>query len=229
MALFAGRDSLVKGGQAQQVYRFVLNIKGVDAALIKSVSSPKYKVETAAYDLLEYKFNYPKKLIWQPVSFEILQILDQEALSTTISYYMSKVYNSQYYASPMGIGSGQRDLLLPNALFTTRDTIKNFLDNGPADNGYSRTSSEGTVLDFSKIKLQNALGRVEIKTLDEEGKIYESWRLRNAFVTDFQPSDLTYETTNLATVKLTVSYDWAEYGMRGVYAEEDVVSRVFGV
>jgi len=229
MPLFFDKSSLVNGKQAQQSHRFILNIKGVDAAIIREVTVPKYKVTTESYELLEYKFNYPKKVEWQgPVSFDVIQILDDEAVVSTLGYFMSKLYSSAYYASPMGIGTGERDLVLPNSLYNIRDKISSFINNGP-NTGYVRTSNEGTVLDLSKQKLTAALGKVEIKVLDEQGKVFESWRLNQAFITGITPTDLTYDGEKLSTIKVELNYDWASYGFRGVYAEEDSVLRILGI
>ena len=228
MPLFSDRSSLLNGKQAQQNYRFILRVKGVDAALIQNVTTPKYKVSTTSYNLMEYKFNYPTKVEWQgPITFDVLQILDSDLLTSTLGYFMSKVYDSGYYASPMGIGEGKRDLILPNSVYNARSKISTFVNNGP-NVGYVRNSSEGTVLDFSKQKLSAALGTIEIKTLDEEGVVFESWRLNGSFITAVTPTDLSYSNETLSTVKVEVSYDWADYGFRGVYAEEDSVSRILG-
>ena len=64
--------------------------------------------------------------------------------------------------------------------------------------------------------------------LDENGDIFESWRLNGAFITSVESSNLTYADEKLATVKVELSYDWADYGFRGVYAEQDSVSRILG-
>ena len=229
MPLFYDKSSLVTGKQAQQSYRFVLNVKGIDVALIQGVTAPKYKITTTSYDFLDYKFHYPQKVEWQsPISFEILQILDNEAITSILGYFMSKLNNSAYYASPMGIGTGERDLILPNSLYTIRDSISNISNNG-FNTGYDRTPDEGTVLDLSKQKLSKSLGKVEIKILDEEGKNFESWRLNNAFIIGITPTDLSYKNETLSTIKVDIQYDWASYGFRGVYAEEDSVMRVFGI
>ena len=228
MGLFLGKDSLLSGKQAQQVYRFVLNIKGIDVALIQNVTSPKYKVQTTPYKMLEYTFHYPKTAEWEgPISFEVLQVIDQDLVTTTLGYFMSKLYDSAYYASPMGIGTGDKDPLLPDDFYQAKNAVSQFFNNGP-NTGYVRNATEGTVFDFSKQKLRAALGRVEIKMLDEDGAIYESFRLNGAFITSVKPTDLTYDGEKISTVKIDLSYDWADYGRGGVYAEEDAVSRIFG-
>lgn len=229
MPLFSGKSDLITGKQAQQGHRFVLNIKGVDAAIISKVNSPSYKVTPQSYTMLDYKFNYPTMPEWNnEISFDIIQIIDEELVTSTIGYFMSKFYNSAYFASPMGVGTGERDLILPNSLYNVRSKISEFFNNG-LDTGYSRTADEGTILEFSKQKLVAALGTVQILLLDEQGKTFESWRLNGAFISSISPSDLSYEDEKLSRVTVKISYDWADYGFRGVYAEEDVVSRIGGI
>lgn len=231
MPLFFDKSSLTSGKQAQQDYRFVLRINGIDVALIKNVTSPSYTTELSTYSMLEYQFKYPQAIKWNgKVDFDVLQIIDKDIFTTTIGFFMSKLYNADYYASPMGIGSGERDAFLPNSLYKAKDTIASYVNNGPSySNGYVRSSNEGTVLDYSKQKLTSNLGRVIINTLDDDGEVYDCWKLNQAFITSVVPSNLTYDSEKVSTVKVSLSYDWASYGFRGVFAEEDVVSRIFGI
>jgi len=229
MPLFSNKSSLTSGKQAQQAYRFLLRIKGIDSALIQDVTSPSFTIGTETVNMLEYKFKYPTKLEWNgEVTFNIIQIIDNELITSTLGYFMQKINNSAYYANPMGIGDGDRDLLLPNEFYNARSKVSDFVNNG-VNNGYNRTSNEGTVLDLSKQKLSHSLGIVEIRSLDEEGNIYESWKLNNAFIVSVQPDNFNYNSDGIAKISVKISYDWASYGFRGVYAEEDVVSRIFGV
>lgn len=228
MPLFFDKSSLLSGKQAQQSYRFVLNVHGIDVALIRSVTAPKYKVTTTKYSILEYEFSYPDKPKWEAVSFEVLQIIDKDVFTTTIGFFMSKLYDSAYYASPMGIGTGRGDALIPNFVYGAKDKVASFINYG-SNIGYQKQSNEGTVLDFSKQKLTSALGNVIIRSLDEEGKEYDSWRLNGAFIIGITPTDFTYENEKVSTIKVDLSYDWADYGFRGVYAEQDSVSRILGI
>lgn len=224
---FLDKSSLITGKQAQQSYRFILRVKGIDAALIQSVTTPKYKMTTSKYSMLDYTFNYPGKVEWQgPITFDIIQILDDNVLTSTLGYFVSKLYNSGYYASPMGIGTGERDVVsILQGAYEARDKAAAFLNNGP-NIGYTRKAGDGTVLDLSKQKLTAALGSIEIVTLDTDGSIYDAWRLSGAFISGISPTDLTYMDEKISTIKVELSYDWANYGFKGVFAEEDVVSRI---
>ena len=141
---------------------------------------------------------------------------------------MNKLYNPAYYASPMGIGAGERDIVPISKVYEYRDKTAAFLNNGP-NTGYARTAGEGTVLDLSKQKLTAALGTIQINTLDTDGNIFDSWRLNGGFISAITPVDLTYESEKLSTVKVEVTYDYASYGFRGVFAEEDAVTRITSI
>jgi len=229
MPLFYDKSSLITAKQAQQSHRFVLRVGGIDSALIKNVTVPSYTIETKKYSMLEYEFSYPTKVKWSgKVSFDIIQMLEKDTFYSSIGFFMSKLYNSNYYASPMGIGSGERDVILPNSFYKVKDNIVNFFELG-LNSGYQRTRDEGTVLEISKQKLGAILGIVKIENLDEDGNIYDSWKLNGAFITSVTPTNLTYENETVSTIKVELSYDWADYGFRGVYAEEDSVKRIFGL
>lgn len=229
MSIFFDKSSLITGKQAQQSFRFVLRVRGVDTALVRSVTVPKYTIETSKYSMLEYDFSYPKKVKWDgKISFDVLQIIDENIFTTTLGYFMSLLYNSNYYASPMGIGSGEKDPLLPNAVYGLKGKVENLINFG-LNPGYQRNSDEGTVLEISKQKLSGVLKTVQIDTLDDKGERYDCWKLNGAFITAVSPTDLTYENETISTVKIDLSYDWASYGFRGVFAEEDSVQRLFGI
>ena len=229
MPLFYDKSYLTSGKQLQQTHRFILRVKGIDAALIKDVSVPSYTIETKEYQMLEHSFKYPTKVKWNgTVEFTIIEVLDEEILTSTLGFFMSKLYNSSFYASPMGIGDGQRDALIPNSLYSKRAEISTFLNNGP-NTGYQRQSGEGTVFDLSKQKLSAELGIVQINSIDTEGNFYDCWRLNGAFIVGITPTNLTYDNEELSTIKVELSYDWASYGFRGVFAEEDSVQRILGL
>jgi len=228
MPLFFDKSSLINKKQAQQSHRFILRIGGIDSALIKNVTIPTYTVETTKHSLLEYEFSYPTKVKWSgKVSFDVVQMLEKDTFYSTIGFFMTKLYDSDYYASPMGIGTGKRDVLIPNSFYSTKDSIIRSVKY-TGDPGYTREPEEGTVLEISKQKLSAILGRVEIRTLDEEGEAYDCWRLNGAFITSVAPTNLTYDSETISTVKVDLNYDWADYGFRGVYAEEDSVQRILG-
>lgn len=229
MPLFPNKSSLVSGKQLQQQHRFLLRIRGLDVAFITKVDAPSYTTKTLPYTMLDYTFNYPTFPVWKsPINFEIIQVLDREQLFSSLGMFMRKLYDSDFYVSPTDISTGGRNPLIPNALYNVRDEISMFILNNP-NVGYLRKAGEGAVLDYSKQKLNAAIGNVEIHTLDEEGHIHDCWRLNNAMITSVKPSSLTYNDEKVSTLGIELTYDWADYGFKGVYGERDLLSLIIGI
>jgi hypothetical protein len=63
--------------------------------------------------------------------------------------------------------------------------------------------------DLSKSVLQESLGPVKIKSLDDEGNIVETWTLHGAFITSMKPSQLSYEQDSLTSIDVSIKYDFA--------------------
>ena len=71
-------------------------------------------------------------------------------------------------------------------------------------------ASSNSLTSISKAKATSALGRVEIKQINADGKPIETWTLWNAYVeeVDFGGS-LSYGDEKLTEIKLKLKYDWA--------------------
>lgn len=52
---------------------------------LKECSKPQYKIETSQHVLINHSLNYPKNVVWQPVSLTMISAVDYEhTLSSTI-------------------------------------------------------------------------------------------------------------------------------------------------
>ena len=60
---------------------------------------------------------------------------------------------------------------------------------------------------ISKAEACSVVGRVEIKTLDAEGKEVEVWVLNNAWISGATFGELSYESETLLEVAVTMEYD----------------------
>jgi hypothetical protein len=82
---------------------------------------------------------------------------------------------------------------------------------------------------MSKENLMIGAGVIEIQSLDQDGFVHESWKLHNPMITSMKPSQLSYDGEDLTSVDVTVTYDWAEYGYKGVFAEQGgILSGILG-
>ena len=66
-----------------------------------------------------------------------------------------------------------------------------------------------TCIDTEKAK-RNA-DDIEIQMIDAEGNKLEMWELKNAWISSFSQTDLNYESSDLATYTMTLTYDWFAY------------------
>ena len=82
--------------------------------------------------------------------------------------------------------------------------------------GYSPALSAGEDQwgTMSKGKAANALGQVEIRQIDSNGQMVESWVLHNAWIKDVKFGELDYESDDLTQIDVEVRYDWAELTTR---------------
>ena len=79
------------------------------------------------------------------------------------------------------------------------------------DSGYTVPGNPTVTDAITKAKAVNALGQVVIKQFDTDGaQPVETWTLKNAFITNVDWGELSYESDDLTNVTLTIRYDWAE-------------------
>tara|TARA_B100001123_G_C15145483_1_gene961347 strand:+ start:150 stop:758 length:609 start_codon:yes stop_codon:yes gene_type:complete len=76
--------------EAQQSFRFYLNINGVHAACISDVQRPSYRVETEEKRLLNWGFKFPTRVTWNPISFTVQEVFSREIVSSISNLFMQK-------------------------------------------------------------------------------------------------------------------------------------------
>ena len=77
--------------------------------------------------------------------------------------------------------------------------------------GYHPAQDANDLETMSKSKATAALGKMEIKQIDAEGKAVETWCLHNAWVKDAKFGDLAYDSDDLTEVELEIRYDYASF------------------
>ena len=76
--------------------------------------------------------------------------------------------------------------------------------------GYQIPADQNTLVTIEKSRAVNALANFTITQFDGFGNDLETWRLRNAWLMTFTPSNLEYGNTDLTTYEMVIRYDWAE-------------------
>jgi hypothetical protein len=82
--------------ELQQAFRFYLKVDDLYAAYIVNVSRPEYTVSTQDYKLLNYYFNHPTEIKWNPISFTIREIFSKDSPNSVGKVLMNKLTRSAY-------------------------------------------------------------------------------------------------------------------------------------
>ena len=83
---------------AQQSFRFILEVSGVNIAFVKQVKRPSFTIEYQDYDMLGYVTRFPKKVKWDPISFVVIDTYDSRALGTVLGNMLHKFQTTSYRA-----------------------------------------------------------------------------------------------------------------------------------
>ena len=158
---------------AQQSFRFILEVSGLNVAFIKDVKRPSFSIEYASNNYLGYELKYPKKVKWTAISFTVIETWNPNALGTVLGNMMNKI-STTAYTYPTNI--------IPESYYN-----------------------------LSKKNLINDFGSINIKTLDPDGNIVDTWRIYNPMISKMTPSQLQYAQDELTNINVELEYDWAEY------------------
>jgi len=208
------KNHLTDGYQASLSDRFILDIEGIDVALIDGVTRPGYTIETEQFQLLEFQFNFPKTIKFDnTITFNIIEMLDPDIELTTMQNIMSRLIDDSMYVTPSSLRDPK------NAFIGQPKSVgSGFLNSiNPLDQNLT-----STVFNLSKKKLTDASSMntksfITIHTLDAEGNKYDSIRLIGPMITKVKPSDLKYGSSELNKVAVTVTFDYADYGREDIY------------
>jgi len=80
----------------QQAFRFYLKIDDLYAAYITNVARPEYTISTQDYKLLNYYFNHPAEIKWNPINFTIREVFSRETPSSVGKTLMDKLTRGAY-------------------------------------------------------------------------------------------------------------------------------------
>lgn len=107
--------------------------------------------------------------------------------------------------------------------------------------GYVAPKTFNDVTTISKARANELLGEVQIIQIDESiegvggnaqmvqgGRAVEVWTLKNAWLLDVDFGELDYESDELTTIELTITYDYATLGSPEVL-QEPIASLVGGL
>ena len=71
--------------EPKRSFRWLLNINGIDAWIIKSVTKPKFEVKESKHSFLNYEFKYPGRVTYTNVTVELVDPISPDASATLVT------------------------------------------------------------------------------------------------------------------------------------------------
>jgi len=87
--------------EPKRKFRWLLYWSGVPQFVVKSVKKPSYSVSTTAHQFLNYEFNYPGKVTWDPIDITLVDPVNPDS---TKSLY--KILEKSGYVIPSNYDEG---------------------------------------------------------------------------------------------------------------------------
>ena len=87
--------------EPKRKFRWLLSWTGVPQFVIKSVKKPAYSVATTGHQFLNYEFNYPGRVTWEPIT---ITLVDPVQPDSTKSLY--KILENSGYVIPSNYNEG---------------------------------------------------------------------------------------------------------------------------
>lgn len=162
---------------------------------LKECKKPSYKIDTSQHRLLNHTFNYPKNLVWNPVSVKMVALRDKEGVSlgTTIHKFINSV---GYYA--------------PGKLYGPLPTEKIIrAESNEDDKSESNENDKFHMQQINKTDQSKYLGPIAITQLDANGQPCEVFYLHNPLITDVDFGNLNYGSEDFVEITFSIIYDHA--------------------
>lgn len=169
--------------EPKRKYRFLVRFGGFDGGLTfvaKKATKPKMSVSKAEHKYINHTFKYPGRVEWNDVEITIVDPTNPDAAKGLASILESSGYIIPRTPNDVTTMSKASAVSMLGSI-----TIEQWGDNHPTNFG-----SEGLP--------ESADGKLE------------TWRLKNAWISDVDFGDLDYESDDLSEIKIVITYDWAE-------------------
>tara|TARA_Y100000593_G_C4256784_1_gene310047 strand:+ start:373 stop:963 length:591 start_codon:yes stop_codon:yes gene_type:complete len=154
--------------------------------LVKTVEKPKLNVSSVPHKFINHTFNYPGRVVWNPVAITLVDV-------------------------PLGepLGADGADTTGRVMTFLRRAGYR--IPLGDANVAHNRAATN-----IEKAEAVGALGTVFIRQLandtTQEAAYIDEWELKNAYLSgDITFGSLDYANEELTTISFTLQYDWARF------------------
>jgi len=169
--------------EPKRAFRFIVKLKGMPneaTFYAKKAQKPSLKISEQEHKYLNHNFYFPGRATWEPISITLVDPATPDAIGNLMA-----IIESSGYIIP-----GNQNVL--------------------------RTISKDRAVRAAGAPPGTAIGGdIEIIQLDADGStdeanVLEKWTLRNAWIMEVTPSELSYDSEELSTIELKIRFDWAE-------------------
>ena len=174
------------GSEPKRSFRYLFYLQGENLGLqpyvVQTVKKPSFTIEGQVQaKYIQHTFKYPGRVMWQDVT---VTIIDPRGVQ--------------------GPGDGEDaadtlDLILLNSGYIAPQTAPTGL---PDDLTNRSISKAGAI---------QAIGNPKLNEIDANGVKLNEWTLKNAYLSNVDFGQLSYNEDSLVTYTLTIAYDYAIY------------------
>lgn len=163
-------------------FRWLLEMKSIGQRIYAmKVDKPAFKVGEYSHKILNHQFNYPGRVVWDPIAATVVDVPNGPA--TTL---FSSIQKGGYAYPTVGAAAEGTDGL-------TKTAFGNAVGN------------TGTI-EIVQLKANQAAGGNLATHMNGQ-----RWKLNNCFLTDIKFGSLDYSSEDAVQIQFTIRYDWAEY------------------
>tara|TARA_R100001510_G_C7655786_1_gene215156 strand:- start:1140 stop:1805 length:666 start_codon:yes stop_codon:yes gene_type:complete len=182
--------------EPKRKFRWFLYFAGLPQFVVTKVKKPSFKIGTKAHDFLNYKFNYPGKVTWDPITFSLVDPIQPDATHTFMEILKTAGYDmpNQFVTKASGTadGGGSINSITKKGLADSFGGQIQLVQLGTAAASAVGAQGAGTVAN------PNALVEVE------------KWLIWNPQITSVGFGDLDYASEDLINIDVGITYDFAE-------------------
>lgn len=175
-------------------FRFELSIPSESNLtwLVKTCEKPKLNVSTVPHKYINHTFNYPGRVVWNPIAITLVDPVSPIDTTQTVLNFLS----TAGYRHPAG---------------DAEDADSRAATNMEKINSVEALGGISAVTIRQLGNKPPTHGRNSGAPIDTAGYVDE-WTLHNAFIQgDVNFGTLDYASEDLTTISLTLQYDWATF------------------
>ncbi len=181
--------------EPKRKFRWMLYFAGLPQFIVKSVKKPAFKIPAKSHDFLNYKFNYPGRVTWDPIDFTIIDPVQPDAVAS----FMQMLINAGYqFPDNFNVTAPEGDTGLG-----IKSITKGSLTSAIGGEIQLVQLASNPTAEMNGTNLQNAATAATMVEV-------EKWIIYNPIITSVDFDSLDYSSEELLNIKVGVTYDWAK-------------------